>query len=92
MISELYKDLKEIADSEYGDIIRESEIVLSYTGRARKLRLKLVDNTFITFPKHCHDGLQEKVIESNLSNIPMQAIREFLVLVRKRIIEMRREK
>ena len=130
MISELYKNLKEIADSEYGDIIRESEIVLSYTGRARKLRLKLVDNTFIdiwytlegdysfhweqrnvresiyrhdnaphkkwayvkTFPKHCHNGLQEKVIESNLSNIPMQAIREFLVLVRKRIIEKRREK
>jgi len=130
MISELYKDLKKVADSEFGDIIRESEIVLSYTGRARKLRLKLVDSTFIdicytlegdysfhweqrnvresiyrhdnaphkkwayvkTFPEHCHDGLQEKVIESNLSNIPMQAIREFLVLVRKRIIEMKRKK
>jgi len=113
MISELYNNLKEIADSEYGDIIRESEVVLSYTGRAKKLRLKLIDSTFIdvwytlegdysfhweqrnlreliyrhdnaphkrwanvkTFPKHCHDGFQENVIESNLSNIPVQAIR-----------------
>lgn len=125
MILELYRNLKEIANNEYDDIIKESEIIFSYTGRARKLRLKIVDNTFIdvwysregeysfhweqrnlrdtvyrhdnaphkrwcyikTFPQHCHNGSQENVTESNLSNIPEQALREFLVVVRKKLID-----
>jgi hypothetical protein len=130
MILECYNKLREIANSEYDDIIKESDIIFSYTGRARKLRLMLVDDTFIdiwystegeysfhweqrnlrdtlyrhdnaphkrweyikTFPKHCHDGFQENVTESNLSDIPEQAMREFLAIVRQRLIEMRRKK
>jgi len=128
VILELYRKLKEIADNEYGDIIKEDEIIFSYAGRARKLRLRLIDNTFIdiwysiegeysfhweqrnvrdviyrhdnaphnkwnyiyTFPKHCHDGSQENVIDSHLSDVPEQALREFLNIVRMRLIEMRR--
>ena len=44
-----------------------------------------------TFPKHCHDGSQENVVESSLSDIPEQAIRQFLALVRRRLINMRRK-
>lgn len=47
MILDLYKELKKIADNEYNEIVEESEIIFSYAGRARKLRIKLIDNTFI---------------------------------------------
>ena len=47
MILSLYKNLKKLANKEYDDIIDNSEIIYSYTGRARKLRLKLVDSTFV---------------------------------------------
>lgn len=47
MISELYRQLKEIADKEFGEIIEDSEIITSYTGRSRKLRLTLIDNTYV---------------------------------------------
>ncbi len=63
MILDLYRQLKEIADEEYDEVVENTEIIFSYTGRARKLRIKLIDNTF---PKHCHDGTQENVVESNL--------------------------
>lgn len=128
MILERYRQLKEIVDCEYNDITEESEIIFSYAGRARKLRLKLIDNTFIdiwhsqegeysfhweqrhirntiyrhdnaphkkwssirTFPKHCHDGIQGNVTESNLSDNPNDALREFLAIVRKKMIELKR--
>jgi hypothetical protein len=130
MILERYKTLKKIADTEYGNIVEDSEIIFSYTGRARKLRLALIDMTFIdiwysvdgdysfhweqrdvresvyrhdnaphkkwsnisTYPKHCHDGSQENVTESYLSPLPEQALREFLALVRRKLIEMGRKK
>jgi len=44
-----------------------------------------------TFPKHCHEGSEQNVSESNLSDIPEQALREFLTDVRKRLIKMRRK-
>lgn len=127
MILDLYRQLKEISNNEYGDIVEESEIVFSFSGRARKLRLNIIDNTFIdiwyssgreysfhweqthvrnsvyrhdnaphkrwfhikTYPKHCHEGAQDNVVESNLSDNPEQALREFLSVVRKRIIELK---
>jgi hypothetical protein len=126
VILELYKLLKEIAEKEYREIVEDIEIIFSYSGRARKLRIKLIDATFIdiwhslegqysfhweqssrgmiyrhdnaphnkwnfvkTFPKHCHDGAQDRVIESNLSDKPEQALREFLNIVRKRVIELK---
>ncbi|MBI4649332.1 MAG: hypothetical protein HY738_22720 [Bacteroidia bacterium] len=122
MILEIYKKLRRIAEYEFNDIIADSEIIFSYTGRARKLRLYLIDNTFIdiwysldgkyslhwerenfikvyrhdnaphnrwkkikTFPKHCHDGIQDNVIESHLSNIPEHVLKEFLIIVRKKL-------
>jgi len=47
VISERYRQLKEIADKEFGEIVEDSEIITSYTGRSRKLRLRLIDNTYI---------------------------------------------
>lgn len=126
MILSLYKHLKKIADSEYSDIVEGSEIIFTYSGRARKLRIKLIDTTFIdiwysaegeysfhweqtnvrdtvyrhdnaphnkwsfvkTFPKHCHDRTQENVTESNLSEIPDEALREFLNIARKKMINL----
>ena len=68
MILELYKKLKKIADTEYGNIVEESEIIFSYTGRAKKLRKV---TSLIAQNKH---------------------LREFLALVRKKLIEMGRKK
>ena len=41
-----------------------------------------------TYPKHCHDGTQENVIESYISEIPERAIRDFLDIVRNRLLEL----
>ena len=125
MISALYRKLEFIATNEFADIVYDSVIIYSYSGRARKLRLKIIDNTLIdvwysidgeysfdweqreirktiyrhdnaphkkwkrikTYPKHCHDGTQENVLESNLSEAPEKAMREFLGIVRNRLLE-----
>jgi len=124
MISELYRQLKEIADKEFGEIVEDSEIITSYTGRSRKLRLRLIDNTYVdiwysvdgeysfhweqteirnqiyrhdnaphlkwsfvkTFPKHCHEGTQDNVVESELPDKPEDVLRSFLSIVRKKLI------
>ncbi len=39
----------------------------------------------LTFPKHCHDGQEDRVCESSLSDDPERAIREFLTIVRDRL-------
>jgi len=125
MISDTYKQLEALAVSEFGDIVEDSMVIASYSGRARKLRIKLIDQTFVdvwhtaegeysfhweqsmirnsiyrhdnaphgkwsyvaTFPRHCHDGAQDNVVESYLSPIPATALREFLRIVRKKMIE-----
>jgi len=125
MISELYKQLEALATGEFGDIVEDAEMIPSYTGRVRKLRIKLIDQTFVdvwytadgeysfhweqsmirnsiyrhdnaphgkwscilTFPRHCHDGAQDNVVESHLSPVPATALREFLSIVRKKIIQ-----
>ena len=38
-----------------------------------------------TFPSHFHDGSEMKVVESQISNHPPQALREFLTFVREKI-------
>jgi hypothetical protein len=38
-----------------------------------------------TFPRHFHDGRETNVSESYLSEVPEQALREFLAFVRTRI-------
>lgn len=124
MISELYRQLKGIAEKEFAEVVEDSEVINSYTGRPRKLRLILIDNTFVdiwysingeysfhweqaeirnqiyrhdnaphlkwsyvkTFPKHCHNGRQGNVIESDLPDEPEEALRRFLRLVKKELI------
>jgi len=127
MILELYNRLRVIAEKEFSEIVEDTEIVFSHTGRARKLRITIIDNTFIdiwyslegeyslhweqfqernavyrhdnaphnkwsfikTFPKHCHDGKQDNVTESNLSDEPEKALREFLSIIRKKLIDIK---
>jgi len=38
-----------------------------------------------TFPKHFHDGDEDKVVQSHISDKPEGAIREFLEFVRKKV-------
>ena len=47
MILALYKRLKEIIIAEFGDIVVGADIIMSSTGRARKLRVTLIDETFV---------------------------------------------
>lgn len=60
---------------------------------------KMIDNTIYrqdnaphknwrnikTFPKHFHNGSEENVTESTISNNPEKGLREFLEFVRKKI-------
>jgi hypothetical protein len=39
-----------------------------------------------TFPKHFHDGDEEKVIESHINDNPDEALRVFLVFVRQKLV------
>jgi len=39
-----------------------------------------------TFPKHLHNGTEENVIESHISDNPEEAIREFLDFIRGKIL------
>jgi len=39
-----------------------------------------------TFPHHFHDGSENNVIESHLSENPEEALRDFLTFVRNRVI------
>jgi hypothetical protein len=130
MIFELYRKLEQITVVEFNDIVEDYVIILTYSGRAQKLRLKLIDKTFIdvwyslegeysfhweqreirgtiyrhdnaphkkwkyikTFPKHCHDGTQENVTESYISDIPETALKYFLSIVRKRLVKLQGKK
>ena len=130
MILNLYRKLEKLALSRFSDIIEDSEIIYSLAGRARKLRLYLIDETFIdiwysmdkdysyhweqrnirdeiyrhdnaphrkwreipTFPKHCHDKTEDIVVESTLPDDAKDALIEFLSIVRKRLIELKRSK
>lgn len=46
MTFELYSQLKRLA-LEFSDIVTDAEILVSYTGRAQKLRITLLDTTFV---------------------------------------------
>ena len=126
MISSLYDRLKDITETEFYDIVISAEIIHTYSGRARKLRINLIDETFIdvwysaigeysyhweqreirdavyrhdnaphqkwagikTFPKHCHDMQENTVVESSISDNPDEAIREFISIVREKLMEL----
>lgn len=111
-----------IAKTEFADI------VVSATRFDAKLRVVLIDNSFIdfwwslispqrfahhwerrhldgtiyrhdnaphtqwshlaSFPRHFHSGSDQSVVASELSEIPEQAIREFLSFARKKLAEL----
>ena len=123
MISAHYERIKRKVELGFSDILKSAELILGTAGRVRKLRLYLIDNTFVdiwyssdgsysyhweqrgvrnaiyrhdnaphkkwqdisTFPKHCHDGKQQIVIESFLPDDYEKAVEEFLRLVRQRM-------
>ncbi len=41
-----------------------------------------------TFPKHFHDGSDDNVVESLISDDPEKAVREFLAFVRRKLLSM----
>jgi len=124
MISDHYKRIKKNIECKFYDILKSAELIHGTADRIRKLRLNLIDNTFVdiwysfdgsysyhweqrnirdaiyrhdnaphkkwrnisTFPKHCHDGKQQNVIESFLSDDSENSVEEFLLLVRERMI------
>jgi hypothetical protein len=42
--------------------------------------------TLATFPRHFHDGSEKKVTESFISEDPAMALREFLLFIRRKMI------
>lgn len=115
-ISATYEVLQHIAQEEFGEVVVVAEIQRLSTGDPRKLRLTLVDNSFIdifisvkgrysyhwdrtntvsaiiyrhdnaphkawrsipTYPKHFHNGSEENVTASHISEQPSTALREF---------------
>ncbi len=40
----------------------------------------------MTFPKHFHAGDEHHVVESTISDIPEEALREFLLFVRRKLL------
>ncbi len=41
-----------------------------------------------TFPKHFHDGTYGSIKESNISDVPSEALREFLSFVRNKLADL----
>ena len=119
MIFDVYRRLYKIALEEFNDIVVKGEIIRLPSGAPLKLRLYLLDNSFVdvwisknkysyhwqkgslifrhdnaphekwkfvkTFPKHFHNGSEENVVESYISDNPDVAIREFLSFVRNKL-------
>jgi len=121
--------LKKIALSEYRDIVERTASILSPAGRMRKLRIYILDGSFVdvwcsskgdysfhwerrfingslyrrdnapharwryvpTFPKHFHNGRQDNVESSFISDPPEEALRDFLDFVRGKLAEITRQ-
>ncbi len=47
MISEYYKRIKRNVELKFSDILKSAELIQGTAGRIRKLRLHLIDNTFV---------------------------------------------
>lgn len=125
-ILRIYSGLSAIALAEFSDIVVDADILLLTTGDPQKLRIHLVDGSFLdvfvsvtgrysyhwerrftlsseifrhdnaphkrwshikTFPKHFHYEREENVIESFISDDPLEAVREALGFVRQRLHE-----
>jgi len=86
--------LKDIIETEYSDIV---EYVL--LPDINELRVFLINGSFLdinaphrnwekvkTFPKHLHNGTEENVIESHISDNPEEVVREFLDFIRGKML------
>jgi len=85
MISEYYKLIKRNVERRFSDILKSAELIQGTAGRVRKLRLYLIDNTFVDI-WYSSDGSQLNVTESFLSDDSENAVEEFLRLVRERMV------
>lgn len=124
-ISATYEALRLIALTEFGDIVVTAEIQYLPTGDPRKVRLQLVDHSFVdifisatgrysyhwdrtmttttdiyrhdnaphkawryipTYPKHFHDGSEDNVTASYISNKPTEAVHEFCTFARQKLL------
>jgi len=47
MISKYYKHIKRNLELKFSDILKSTELIRGTAGRIRKLRLNLIDNTFV---------------------------------------------
>lgn len=120
-ISAIYDQLRRVAEKEFSDIVVQAAIEYLPTGDPRKLRLYVIDGSFVdvfvsitgrysyhwqrtetdgsaiyrhdnaphvswryvvTYPKHFHDGSEQNVVASYLSDNPQSALREFCTFVR----------
>ncbi len=126
-ISTTYRKLRSMARNEFSDVVVEVQIVTLATGDPLKLRLNIVDGSFLdvfisisgrysyhwerrlieqggdiyrhdnaphkrwetvaTFPKHFHHGSEDHVVESDISDVPEEALREFLTFVRRKLLK-----
>ena len=127
-ISPVYRALRQIALRDFSDIVLQAHILLLSTGDPHKLRIEIVDDSFLdvfisvsgrysyhwerrlapagdlyrhdnaphlrwrhvaTFPKHFHNGAEDYVVESDISNDPQEALHEFLEFVRHKLLSRR---
>lgn len=47
MILSVYNSLLELVDNEFKDVCEDADITFSFTGRAQKVRIYLIDNTIV---------------------------------------------
>ena len=114
-----YKQIEEMAHSEFPDIVTSSQIIHKRSPGSAKLRLHFNDQTYMDiwlsetgkysfhweqrakrglihrhdnapdhpeidpFPKHFHNGDEQNVAPSYLTDEPLFAVREFLEYIRR---------
>jgi len=123
-VSMIYRTLRTIALSEFGDVVVSAEILRLPSGDPKKLRLDIVDGSLLdvyssisgrysyhwerrmtpaadlyrfdnaphkrwrflsSFPNHFHDGSENNVLGSDLSETPDQAVKQVLSFVRRKL-------
>lgn len=86
----IYRALRTIALSEFADVVVHARIISLPTGDPLKLRLDNAPHKrwrhVATFPSHFHDGSEDNVVESHISNAPEGAVREVLTFVRNKLL------
>ena len=96
-ISIVYQGLISIAESEFEDIIESCQMLTSQSGRVRKLRIFLIDDTFVDiwisprgrYSYHWNNiGVREYVYRHD--NAPHEAWRKIETFINVEILEFER--